>query len=71
MLNWVEHEILNAHKYTNIKKFGLYFIFGLDKPRMNAIFSAINVKMPTIVGIVTFMSMKNSMLSLVEHEKVL
>ena len=24
MLNSVEHEILNAHKYKNIKKFGLF-----------------------------------------------
>ena len=32
-------------------------------------FPLINVKMPTIVGILTFMSMKNSMLSWVEHEK--
>ena len=24
MLNSVEHEILNAHKYQNIKKFGLF-----------------------------------------------
>ena len=31
----------------------------------------INVKMPTIVGILTFMSTINLMLSLVEHEKVL
>ena len=29
----------------------------------------INVKMPTIVGILTFMSMINFMLSWVEHEK--
>ena len=27
-----EHEILNAHKYKNIKKFG--FFLGSDKPRM-------------------------------------
>ena len=30
----------------------------------------INVKMPTIVGILTFMSMTNFMPSSVEHEKV-
>ena len=29
----------------------------------------INVKMPTIVGILTFMSRINFMISLVEHEK--
>ena len=28
-----------------------------------------NVKMPTVVGILTFMSRKNFMLSCVEHEK--
>ena len=31
MLKSVEHEILNAHKYKNMKKFG---VFGSDKPRM-------------------------------------
>ena len=65
MLNSVEHEILNAHKYKNIKKFSF---FGSDKPRM-LFFSLINVKMPTIVGILTFMSRKIFMLSSVEHEK--
>ena len=55
MLNSVEHEILNAHNYKNIKKFG--FFLGSDKPRM-LFFQLINVKMPTIVGILTFMSRK-------------
>ena len=42
MLNSGEHEIDNAHKYKNIKTFRiLFFLF-------------INVKMPTIVGILTF-----------------
>ena len=41
---------------------------GSDKPKM-LFFPLINVKMPTIVGILTFMSRKNFMLSLVEHEK--
>ena len=31
MLNSVEHEILNAHKYKNVKNFGF---LGSDKPRM-------------------------------------
>ena len=31
MLNSVEHEILNAHKYKTIKKFSF---LGSDKPRM-------------------------------------
>ena len=34
-------------------------------------FPLINVKMPTIVGILTFMSRKNFMLSQVGHEKSL
>ena len=59
MLNSIEHEILKARKYKNIKKFGF---FGSDKPRM-LFFPLINVKMPTIVGILTFMSRKNFMLS--------
>ena len=25
VLNSIEHEILNAHKYKNIKKFGFFF----------------------------------------------
>ena len=36
-------------------------------PKMR-FFLLINVKMPTIVGILTFMSKKNFMLSSVEHE---
>ena len=61
MLNSVEHEILNANKYINIDKFG--FFWGSEKPRM-LFFPLINVKMPTIVGILTFMSRKNFVLSL-------
>ena len=60
MLNSVEHEILNAHKYKNIKK--LSFFLGSDKPGM-LFFMLMNVKMPTIVGILTFMSRNNFMLS--------
>ena len=60
-LNSVEHEILNAYKYMyiNIKKFSLFL--GSGKPRM-LFFPLINVKMPTI-GILTFMSRKNFVLS--------
>ena len=60
MPNSVENEILDARKYKNIKKFG--FFLGSDKPRM-LFFPLINVKMPTTVGILTFMSRKNFMLS--------
>ena len=42
---------------------------GSDKPRM-LLFPLINVKMPINVGILTFMSRKKFMLSLVEHELV-
>ena len=55
MLNSVEYEILNAHKYKDINKIGF---LGSDKPRM-LFFPLINVKMPTIVGILTFMSRKS------------
>ena len=60
MLNSVEHEILNAHKSKNIKK--LSFFSDSDKPRM-LFFLPINVKMPTIVGILTYMSRKHFMLN--------
>ena len=59
MLDSAEHEILNDHKYKNIKKFGVFL--GPDEPRM-LFFPLINVKMPTIVGILTFMSRKNFVL---------
>ena len=57
MLNSVEHENLNVIS-LNIKKFS----FFSDKPCM-LFFLIMNVKMPTIVGILTFMSGKNFMLS--------
>ena len=41
---------------------------GSDRPRM-LFFPLINVKIPTINGILTFMSRKNFMLSSAEHEK--
>ena len=60
VLNLVEHGILNAHKYKNIKKFT--FFSDSDKPRM-LFFLLIRVKMPTNVGTLTFMSRKNFMLN--------
>ena len=68
MLNSVEHEILNAHKYKNIKKFS-FFLAQISIHCRMLYFPLMNVKMPTIVGILTFMSKKNVMLSRVEHEK--
>ena len=69
VLNSVEHEILNAHKYRNIKKFGLF----KAQLSLELLFSRsymlkcqsplVNVKMPTIVGILTFTSGENFMLS--------
>ena len=60
ILNSVEHEILNAHKYKKYQE--IQHFSGSDKPRM-LFFLFISVKMPTIVGILTFMSRKNFMLS--------
>ena len=57
MLNSAEHEILNAHKYKKMKK-NQHFS-GSYKPRM-LLFLLINVKMPTVVGILTFMSKKKN-----------
>ena len=54
--------MLISIKYQEIELFS-----GSDKPLM-LFFMFINVKMPTIVGILTFMSRKNFMLSCVEHE---
>ena len=54
MLNSAEHEILDALKFK--KKFQEIQLFsGSDKLRM-LFFLRINVKMPTTVGILTFMS---------------
>ena len=60
MLNSAEHEILNAQKYKKYQE--TQHFLGSDKSRM-LFFLFIIVKMPTIVGIVTFMSRKNLMLS--------
>ena len=56
MLNSTEHEILNAHKYK------IRLSLGPVKHRM-LFFPLIYVTMPTIVGILTFMSRKKFMLS--------
>ena len=55
MLNSFENEILNAHKYKKISRNSA--ILGSDNARM-LFFLIINVKMPTIFGILTFMSRK-------------
>ena len=56
MLNLAEHELVF---------FFFFFYSGLDHLRFILL---INVKMPTIVGILTFMSRMNFSLTLVEHE---
>ena len=68
MLNSTEHEISTAHKkikYRQIKKF-------LALSLSDVVFIIlINVKMPTIVGFLTFISRINFVLSWVEYEKKL
>ena len=64
MLNSAEHEILNTHKCKHIKKFSCFS----DSDKLRMLFF-LNVKMTTIVGILTLMSRKNFMLTRVEHEK--
>ena len=65
ILNSAE-QIYSAHKklkYQQMKKFLAFSLSDVVFIRL------INVKMPTIVGILTFMSSINSILSWVEHEK--
>ena len=59
ILNLAGHEISNAHKYKNIKNSA----FSRLRYRFNAILLLINVKMPTVVGVLTLMSRNNFMLS--------
>ena len=56
---------LISTKYEEIQHFS-----GSDKPKM-LFFLLIDVKMPTIVGILTFIRRKKFILSCVEHEKSL
>ena len=65
MLNSTEHEILNADKCKNTEKFR--FFSGPDQPIM-LFFLLINI---TIVGILTFMSRKNSCSVELSMKKVL
>ena len=66
MLNSAEHKIWNTHKGKEISRNTAFS--GLDKPRMS-FFLIINVTMPTILGILTFMTRKNFMLSWDEYGK--
>ena len=60
MLNSTEHEISAAHKNKNAEKYRYFLLFNLS---VDVFILLINVKMPTIVGILTFMSRINFMLS--------
>ena len=68
MLNSAEHEILNAHKYKKSQE--IQHFLGSDKLIM-LFFMFINVKMPTIVVILTFMSRKISCSTELSMKKVL
>ena len=57
MLNSAEHEIENTNKYKTIKN---QHFSGLDQPRLFILL--INVQMPTIVGILIFMSRAKSII---------
>ena len=60
MLNSIEHKILIARKYENIKKFSIF----QAQISLESYFSCAEMlKMPTVVGILTFMSRKNFMLN--------
>ena len=68
MLNSVKLEILNAHKYKKYQEIRLFL--GSDKPRV-LFLPLINVKMPTVVGILTFISRKKSCSVELSMKKVL
>ena len=61
VLNSAVHEILNAHKFKSVKKF--IILQTQISLECYLFFLLINVKMPTTVGILTFMSRKNFMLN--------
>ena len=63
MLNSAENEICSAYKKLNANN--LYFF----PAKQMKFFLLINIKMPTIVGILIFISRKNFMLNWVECEK--
>ena len=64
MLNSIEHEVSIADKNIMLKK--TFSAFKLSDVVLNML---IYVKMPPIVGILTFMSMISFMLSWVEYMK--
>ena len=66
MLNSAENEICSTYKKLNANN--LYF-FSCKAELSMKFFLLINIKMPTIVGILIFISRKNSMLNWVGYEK--
>ena len=65
MLNSTEHESSTAHKKLKYQKMRKWVALSLS----DVVFiMLINVKMQTIVGILTFMSRINFVLSSVEYE---
>ena len=62
-----EHEIIAAHKTKITRKKHKDFPCLI---RIDVVFILLmNVKIPTVIGKVTFMSMKNCMISRVQHEQ--
>ena len=57
VLSSTKHEILTAHNYQNSQ---YQWIFSDLNHQSHSFILLINVKMPTIVGILTFMSRMNS-----------
>ena len=66
MLNSTEQEISTAHKKLKYRKIKKCLTFSLSDV---VLIMLINVKMPTIVGILTYISRINFVLSCVEYEK--
>ena len=60
MLKSIEHEIATAHKNYNAEKIEIFLASRLSSV---VLVMLIIVKMPTIVGILTFLSMIKFMLS--------
>ena len=68
MLNSVGYEILNAAKYKISRKISRILFFSDSVNVIMSFCLVINVKMPTIVGILTVISRKNLMVICVELE---
>ena len=66
MLNSTEDEISTPHKKLKYRQMKMFLALSLSD---NVFIMLINVKMPTIVGILTFMSRKIFVLSWDKHKK--